>query len=56
MGNAFIALVFGVGTGAWLANWFYKRTGGNSQKSYVAGAVVGIFVFIIIVTLLSMIA
>ncbi len=56
MGNAFIALIFAVGAGVWLANWFYKRTGGNSQKSYTAGAVVGILVFLIMLSLLSMIA
>ena len=56
MGNVSIALLFGIGAGVWLANWFYKRTGGNSQKSYTAGALLGILVFLIMVTLLSMIA
>ncbi len=56
MGNVSIALLFGIGAGVWLANWFYKRTGGNSQKSYTAGAVVGILVFLSMLSLLSMIA
>lgn len=56
MGNVFIALMLAIGAGVWLANWFNKRTGGNSQKSYTAGAVVGVLVFLIMLTLLSMVA
>jgi len=56
MGNAFIALVFGVGAGTWVGSWFYKRTGGNPQKSYSAGAVTGILVFIVLFTIISQIS
>lgn len=56
MGNGFIALLLATGAGVWAVSWFYKRTGGNVQKSYTAGAVVGGFVFLVMVTLLSMFA
>lgn len=55
MGNTLIAFLFGIGVTAWVANKFYKRTGGNSQKSYGGAIVVGILAFLLMLIILSFI-
>lgn len=55
MGNTFIAFLFAAGVTAWVGNKFYKRTGGNSQKSYGGAIVVGILAFIFMLIVLSFI-
>ncbi len=52
MGNGLIAFLFGIGVASWVANKFYKRTGGNTLKSIGAGAITGILVFFLILSIL----
>ncbi len=55
MGNTLIAFLVALGSGAWVANKFYKRTGGNTQKSVGGGVVVGVLAFILMLIILSFI-
>jgi hypothetical protein len=53
MGNTLIAFLFGIGVTAWVSKKFYKRTGGNSQKSYGGAIVVGLLAFFLMLIILS---
>jgi hypothetical protein len=41
MGALGIALLLGLGGGAWVYSRFYSRTGGNSKSSLITGALCG---------------
>lgn len=55
MSNVLIAFLFAAGVATWVGNKFYKRTGGNTQKSVGGGAMVGILAFILMLIVLSFI-
>jgi branched-subunit amino acid ABC-type transport system permease component len=55
MSNLLIAFICAFGAGVWISKWFYGRTGGDSQKSYITGAIAGVFVFIILIYVLSLV-
>ncbi len=49
-----IALLAGLGAGGWVYSKFHHRTGGNVRNALVAGALAGVFAFIVIISLLSL--
>lgn len=52
MSNGLIAFLFAIGAATWVGNKFYKRTGGNNQKSIGGGLVAGVFAFLLMMTIL----
>lgn len=52
MSNGFIAFLFAIGVATWIGNKFYKRTGGNTQKSVVGGGIAGVIAFLIFLSIL----
>lgn len=52
MSNAFIAFLFAIGIATWVGNKFYKRTGGNTQKSIGGAAIAGVIAFLLFLTVL----
>ena len=53
MNNAFIAGIVALGSAAWIGNKFSKRSGSDMQKVFVAAAVSGVIVFIVVLSLFS---
>jgi len=51
MNSVFIAIVFGVGVGAWVYGKFQKSNGGLTQRSLIGAAVAGIMAFIVFLTI-----
>ena len=55
MNSVFIAVVFGLGIGAWVYGKFQRSNGGLTQRSLIGAAVAGIMAFIVFLTLSNMI-
>ena len=51
MNSVFIAIVFGVGVGAWVYGKFQKSNGGLTQRSLIGAAVAGLMAFIVFLTI-----
>lgn len=51
MGVFFTSFIFAIGVGAWVYNKTQNRTGGLTQKSLTAAAVVGVIAFVIFFTI-----
>lgn len=56
MGSVGIALLVGLGSGAWIYSKFYSRTGGNSKSALITGAACGAGIALVIFILLSFIS
>ncbi len=55
MFNVFIALVASTAAGGWVYMLALRQTGGNSQKSLIAGGVSGLGLFVVLLSTLSLI-
>ncbi|MCA9346041.1 hypothetical protein KC960_00955 [Candidatus Saccharibacteria bacterium] len=55
MSNVLIALILSVGAAVWIGSMFYKKTGGNSGSSFAAAAVAGVLIFLIMLSVLSLV-
>lgn len=53
MGNGLIAFAVAFGVGGWVYLKTSRRSGGNAKSSLTGALVVGIFAFIVILTLLG---
>jgi hypothetical protein len=54
MGAFGIALLLGLGGGAWVYSRIYNRTGGNGSASIATAAICGVAIVIILFLLLKM--
>lgn len=52
MGNFLTSFIFSVSVSVWAYNKFQRRTGGISQKSATAAAVIGVMAFIFFYSLI----
>ncbi len=52
MSNGLIAFFCAAGAFAWVYSKFYRRTGGNANTSIPAAALVGVIVFLAVLTIL----
>lgn len=50
-----IALLFGLGAGAWIYSRIYNRTGGNSKSSLITAIISGAAIALVLFMLLSLI-
>lgn len=53
MGVGFASFLFAISVSVWVYNKFQKSTGGLSQKSATAAAVVGVIAFIVFFTIFA---
>ena len=51
MNNVLIAIVFGLGVGAWVYSKFQKSNGGLTQRSLIGAAIAGFFAFLVFLTI-----
>ena len=55
MANSLVAFLAAVGTATWLYTLFMRRTGGNTKSSLIVAAVIGVIVFVMVWSIISMI-
>ena len=53
--NLMVGAVFGLGFGGWVYNKLIRSTGGNTANALLAAVLSGLFVMVVITTLLSLI-
>lgn len=50
-GSVAVGFLAGIGVAAWAYAHALRRTGGNNQSAMTAGAIAGVFTFVIVATL-----
>lgn len=53
MSNFVIALFFGLGSGAWVYNKIYRKTGGNTKNSLLVAGIAGAIGLVVILLILG---
>lgn len=53
MSNLTIGIIFGIGFAGWVYSKLMRRTGGNTSSSLIAAILSGLFVCLVLTTLLS---
>lgn len=54
MSNGLVAFIAALGAGGWVYMKALRKSGGNAKSSFVGAALVGVIVFIIMLSLLAM--
>lgn len=55
MSKGVIAFLIAIGAAAWIYNKFMQRTGSLTQRSLIATGVSGLFIFLVVFIILSLI-
>jgi predicted ABC-type exoprotein transport system permease subunit len=53
MSNLIIALLFGLGSGAWIYNKFLRTSGNNQKNSIIGAVIIGLLLALILDFILS---
>jgi hypothetical protein len=53
--NVTVALLFGIGAGAWIYAKMYRQSGGDSKSALLVAGIAGFLLFVLVLLVLGMI-